>query len=163
MDRRLKKEVSLDAIKKGLMSKFELLERTNLLLQIHCPSIPRRGGKQAVLKEIGNLIGEKVNTVKSLRDLYLKYSEPDGRVNPELELYLEQYRRRRLMKTKDGRLQLEKFTLGFIEKNLTRIKPNEEDPDDTTYRNKSQYYRNFSRARQIIKNVERGVFPGKYK
>lgn len=114
-------DTSFEHFKKKLIRNIKLAEQTSLLLHIHCPGIPPRGGQKNVLQEIGKLLKTKLQDVKNIREFYCCWTEPGERVTPELAMYLELYRaQKRGVKAKDLREVALKFAEKINSKRLSK-------------------------------------------
>jgi hypothetical protein len=147
---------SFEHFKKKLIRNIKEQEKTSLLLHIHCPGIPPRGGKENVLKEVRNLLTEKLAEIRYIREFYLTWTEPGKRIDPEVELYLELYRGRK--KGKKNK-ELQAVALRFAGK----LDSNRLSKEEDGYLDESQISRAIRYAKRILRNVENGHFPGDYK
>lgn len=144
-----------DLFRKKLIQNIRFQERTSLLLHIHCPGIPPRGGQKAVLQEVGKLIKEKLSEIKTIREFYLTWTAPGERVVPELKMYLELYQKRKRGATISS---LQEVAYQFA-KNIGSQRLSQ---DEEPYLAESQISRAIGYAKQILRNVEKGIFPGNY-
>jgi hypothetical protein len=148
-------DLSFEYFKKRLIENIKSQEKTNLFLYIHVPGISPRGGQKVVLQEVGRLLKAKLNDAKDIRDFYLTWTAPGERIVPELALYLKLYRLRNQGETND---QLAKIARKSISKRLKK-----DENDDGGYESESQVSRAIGYAGKILRNVEKGCFPGDYK
>lgn len=148
---------SFDNFKEKLIRDVKAIEQTSLLLHIHCPGIPPRGGQEAVLKEVRKMLNAKLKDVEAVREFYLTWTEPGEKVVPELAMYLELYKGKTHHKL--GMTRLQRIALSFAEKIGSKRMSKEEDG----YFEESQIRRSIGFAKQILRNVENGSFPGDYK
>jgi|SRR3972149_6672675 len=147
---------SFEHFKKRLIYDIKLLEQTSLLLQIHCPGIPPRGGQKAVIQEISTLLKTKLKEIPGVRDFYLTWTEPGERVDREIKLYLDLYR---LQKKGHHNNELAIYASNFAKNSSSRrVKT-----DEPVYIDGSQMSRAIGYARKILRNVEKGHFPGDYR
>jgi hypothetical protein len=149
-------DTSFENFKKKLIRDIKTQEQTSLLLHIHCPGIPPRGGTKNILEKVRDLLKKKLTEVKDVREFYLTWTEPGERIVPELELYLKLYRgQKRGLKIKE----LWDVALTLAEK----IKRKRLSKENDVYLEESQISRSIGYAKKILRNVENGHFPGKYK
>ncbi len=147
-------DTSFEKVKKRLMQNVKMQEETNLLLFIHSAGVRPRGGQEVVLQEVRTRLKEKMKNAEQVREFYQTWTEPGARVVPELALYLKLYKGQKQGKSLKA---LQDVALIFSKK----IKSGR--TTDEAYMSESQISRSISIAKKIIKNVEKGNFPGKYK
>lgn len=157
-------DMSAKNLRKRLLFNVKQIEKTSLLLMIHCPGIKPRGGQKEVKEEVGRLIKEKLKDTKKVRELYASWTAAGERIDPELSIYLALWRANKTANIKIS--ELDKIAQAEAEK----IKASREATGESTrevteayYQGESAIRRAIGYAERIIRNVESGIFPGEYK
>ena len=154
-------EMTVKDFKKWLLYEFFQWEQNSLLLHVDALNIKSPECRKAAVAKIGKLITAKR---KSIWDDSKRWTDPGRRIDPELSLYLTLYRESKKPGVKISELdKIAQAEALKIKANREACGKSDKKIEEKFYNSESAIRRAIGYAERIMRNVERGIFPGEYK